>query len=198
MVAWVLRFVPYVRMVGLNGSMVTGWAREESDIDFLIIVKPGHIFLGRILTTAVTHLTGYRRHGNHVAGRICLNRYATADYLHIGPENAYHARVFHNLVPLFSTGRAYTRYLRANGWMAKEGYPLCPHEPVLQDSWASRMLRTFGEILLHPCAKMLERYCRKWQRARLNAEPLAEEPGSRIILSDNELCFHLVKIHHGQ
>ena len=191
--AWFVRFVPYVRMVGLNGSMVTGKLHEGSDIDFFVVLKEGRIFTGRVLVTLIVHLLGVRRHHALVAGRVCLNRYASDSFLVIQEENDYHARVFHNLVPLFSTHRAYERYRLANAWMDRLGHPLADHEPILKETYWSWLLRGTAEQLLAPFSQALEDWLRQRHLRRTAEDPRVRLPGSKVVISDQELRFHLAK-----
>ena len=86
--AKVLRFVPFLRMAGLNGSLVRGEENVSSDIDFLIIAKRGRLYTARFFAIILVHLTGYRRYADKVAGRICLNCYLSDDNPDISPKNS--------------------------------------------------------------------------------------------------------------
>lgn len=61
----------------MTGSLAEGRATNESDIDFFVQVEPGHIWVTRALVTLFIELAGIRRTDEKVAGRICLNWYAT-------------------------------------------------------------------------------------------------------------------------
>lgn len=80
--AWLVRCAPFVRKICLTGSMATSQAARASDIDFFIQVRPGRIWTARFLSTLLVFLTGHKRSANKVAGRVCLNWYATFD----GPQ----------------------------------------------------------------------------------------------------------------
>ena len=190
LVTHILRFIPYVRMVGLNGSMVTGTMHTESDIDLYIVLERGRIFTGRLLVTLTVQSLGLRRHGKHVAGRVCLNRYATPDLLSIGPPNEYHARVFSNLIPLYAHPGIYEMYRDSNKWMQKFGYSLPFHKPVMAGGLG---LQRVGEVLMSMLAPTTERWLRTWQQHRVATDPRVVEEGSRVVISDEELCFHLAK-----
>ncbi len=196
--AWWLRMVPYVRLVGLNGSLATGTFHERSDIDFFIVVKQGHIFTAKILTTLLVHILGIRRHGSHVAGRVCLNRFANEQFLDVTPHDAYHARVFHNLIPLYSSPVTYQTYIQANTWMQELGYPVTSHQIPLGNVSLARLIQVTLEFLLIPCAPFLERYFMTWQQNRAARDARADEPGSVVILTPQELRFHLAKEGHGR
>jgi hypothetical protein len=170
--------------------MATGSFHAGSDIDFFIVVAEGHIFLTRILTTLIVHLLGIRRHGSHIAGRICMNRYAADSFLAITPANAYHARVFHNLIPLYAVQPVYETYLTENAWMEEFGYPIVRHEPIFNRRlWLQRM----AERGIDPFAPLLERVCAAWQRSQAQRDVRVQQEGSVVILTPQELRFHLAK-----
>ncbi|HSI20115.1 MAG TPA: nucleotidyltransferase domain-containing protein [Verrucomicrobiae bacterium] len=194
-VAAVLRCVPFVRMVGLNGSMVTGTFRQQSDIDVYIVTKTGHIFLSRFLVTAVVALLGLKIRPNKEAGMICANRFAIEDFVEITPHDSYHARVFHNLIPLFVDGRAYQAFRAENQWMHEFGERLPLHQPALSRGMLSFLLQRLGELLLWWPA--LERWAERVQRARVSSDVRARHPESKVVISSKELRFHLPKKSHG-
>lgn len=190
-----LRLVPFVRMVGLNGSMVTGTFHEGSDIDLYIVTKDGHIFVTRVLVTILLRLIGVRRTKSRIAGKICDNRFAVASYVDITPHDDYHARVFHNLVPLFDEDDYYGQYRVKNEWMRAFDESLPYHRPVLGHNVVSFLIQRAGELLIGWSA--LEKYVTHLQYERFAHDAEAHEPGSKVMLSPKELRFHLPKKVHG-
>lgn len=75
----IIKSVPFTRMVALTGSYAEGCATKTSDIDFFIQVKPGHIFSTRFFVTLFLQWAGIRRTNDDIAGKICLNWFATYD-----------------------------------------------------------------------------------------------------------------------
>lgn len=71
--------VPFVEKVSLTGSLAEGRGTPSSDIDFFVQVSRGRLYVTRLLATVLIHLLGVRRHGDQIAGRICLNWFATFD-----------------------------------------------------------------------------------------------------------------------
>jgi len=187
--AWWLRFVPYVRLIGLNGSMVTGKVHPESDIDFYIVVEPGHIFFTRALTTLFAHLLGMRRHGEYVAGKLCLNRYASTDFTEITPHKLGDAQVFHNLIPLAARAEVYEKYVEENIWMKSFGYPVTIHQPLLKIPF----IQHFAEFLVTPFSGFAETFCQHWQENRAHHDARVTLPGSIVVLTAKELRFNLQK-----
>ncbi|AKM82147.1 TPA: nucleotidyltransferase domain-containing protein [Candidatus Berkelbacteria bacterium] len=194
-VAYWLQLAPFVRMVGLNGSLSRGEAKVTSDIDFLIIAQKHRIWICRFFVTLITELSGYRRQGEKVAGMICLNRYQTTDYLDVKPHNEYHARVFSQLIPLTDIDNTYSKYLKKNDWMKKENFPVVENRSLVSESRIMPSIRALGEkILSGSFGDNLEKILGKIQKKRiLTDKRTLESPKGRIRVSDKELCFHPIK-----
>lgn len=195
LVAHMLLLAPFIRMVGLNGSLTRGEAKKTSDIDYLVIIKSKRIWTGRAFVTILTHLTGLRRRDNYIAGRICLNRYQTDDYLTIFPHNAYHARTFSKLWPLLNISKTYEKYVQKNQWMEKRGYPFENNEENLQKNALFSALRQLNEFILSGyLGDIIENKLGEYQKKRImNNIKTITAPKGRIRVSDKELCFHPLK-----
>jgi len=118
----ILRFVPFLRMAALNGSIVRGVENKQSDIDILIIARAGRLYTCRAFATALIQLTGYRRHGQKIAGRICLNCYLNDKNPNIFPQRKSSARkvarAYKYLVPLVDDG-ILRKFFKVNKWFGK-------------------------------------------------------------------------------
>ncbi len=192
-VAKLLQITPFLRMIGVNGSMATGNIKPESDIDFLVITKSGRIWTTRFLVTLLTHFTGKRRYDRKISGRICLNRYQTDKFLEILPHNEYHGQVFSSLVPIFDL-EIYKDYQKANLWMEKFGYKveLGIKKIPIKNSILGNYLRNFGEWMLSSkFGDFVEKKLGDWQKKRIFKDiRTIKSPSGRIRISDRELCFH--------
>ncbi|TSC93313.1 MAG: hypothetical protein CEN91_248 [Candidatus Berkelbacteria bacterium Licking1014_85] len=73
----ILSRFPFVNMIALTGSMITGKITEKSDIDLFIQAEKGRLYLCRFLTTGFVWLIGKKRTNKKIAGKFCLNWYAT-------------------------------------------------------------------------------------------------------------------------
>jgi len=190
----VLQLVPFLRMIGLNGSLARGEASKESDIDFLVITKAGRIWTTRFFMVLLTQLTGFRRHGEKIAGRICLNRYQTDDFLEILPHDSYHGRVFSVLVPIFNKAATYKNYVNANRWMEQAGFKVKQGIEIrpLKNSAIFGYIQKFGEMLLGgKFGNFIEKKLKKYQEKRILKNPITHSsPEGRVRISDKELCFH--------
>jgi hypothetical protein len=196
-IAFLLSLVPFVRMVALDGSLAAGKATEKSDIDFFVVAKSGRIWSARILVTALVQLTGYRRYGQKIAGRICLNRYHSENFLLIRPKNRKNALDYRNFLIFWGSDKARKRYFQANDWIKKMGFSFKNQnqtsslgERILLDiAWLIQRLFEFSyDILLGDAG---ESALRNYQVRRILKNPHTESSSSeQIFVSDYELRFH--------
>ncbi len=191
-----LKFTPFIRMVGLNGSMMTNRMNKNSDIDFYIVTDANRLYITRTIATIIVHLSGWRRYGQKIRGRVCLNRFATVDALQITPNNNYHARVFSCLLPLVSINNTYEKYLQQNRWMNKTKYKLKHFQNKRTTKGLTTILRGFGELMMAGfLGDKLESILKNWQTKKIMSDSNAFIPGSRVKIKSNELCFHNKKNH---
>lgn len=115
--------MPFLRMLGLNGSMVRGEEKQASDIDFLVVAKRDRLYTARFFATILTELTGYRRKGELVAGRVCLNCYLPDDDLNITPVNPKSrekvAWAYKYLIALIDEGGYEEKFFKSNQWFTR-------------------------------------------------------------------------------
>lgn len=183
-------WLPGVRMVALNGSMVTGKFHSQSDIDLYIVSAKKRIYTARVLTLGLATILGIKRTKTKIAGRICLNRYAAEDFLEITPPNHYHAKVFYNQFPLFGTKDLVDKYISANQWMKRYNFYPYKYSPLHNPSLISFGVRWLCELIL---GQWFEQLAKNWQIKRVAKDPRAKAPGNVVILSEQELRFHLDK-----
>jgi predicted nucleotidyltransferase len=74
-----IKMVPFTRRVILTGSLAEGRGTEKSDIDFFVQVEDGQLYSTRFFITMLLQLAGIRRTDTDIAGKICLNWFATYD-----------------------------------------------------------------------------------------------------------------------
>ena len=206
-ISFFLQMVPYLRMVAISGSLAFGNGRQESDIDLLIAVKKGRIWLTRILITALTQLAGRRRHGNKNQDGICLNHYLSDDNLKIDYHSLYNAQTYIHLIPLIDKENTFLKFKQANSWISQYllSYPffqkntfnlkainLNPFLNFLVKLKEVGLNNFLGDSLEYLSKKWQLRHIKKTDQRRkekslqLNQGPI---PG-RIILDDSQLEFH--------
>ncbi len=98
--AALLASVPYLRMLGVTGSLAMKNGTRESDWDMFVVLRSGKIWIGRTILTGFLHFIGKRRHGNKIQDRACLNYFVTEDNLEIGTKDLFSAHEYRFFIPL--------------------------------------------------------------------------------------------------
>jgi hypothetical protein len=113
--------IPFIRMVGITGSLAMANSDREDDIDLLVITDSKRLWLTRFLTILATDLHRQRRHPgqNQVKDALCLNMFLDLDHLTIPDEerNLYIAHEITQVRVIFDRSRTFPRFLQANSWV---------------------------------------------------------------------------------
>ncbi|MFI5267328.1 MAG: hypothetical protein ACHQ7M_08135 [Chloroflexota bacterium] len=109
--AAIVATMPFVRMTAVTGSLAPGNARPGDDIDVLLVVTPGRLWLCRLLV--LTLVRALRLIGDE----LCPNFLLSESRLQIDGSAfpAYYARELSQMAPLFGAD-AYRALRLANGW----------------------------------------------------------------------------------
>lgn len=189
-IASILRFFPFVRMVGLTGSLSMKNADRGSDWDFFIVLRSGYIWTGRATVTALLHLFGLRRHGNHIAHRACLNFWVTTRSLEIRLKDLFSSSEYFFIIPLFGEA-VFRTFQQSNVWIRwfRPHFRVTrlPHVALLPDTSLARFSRMVGEILLAGLG--LESVLRRVQKRKIAANPKTNTSEGIIEATDEALVF---------
>lgn len=188
--AWWLRLIPFVRMIGVTGRLAMKNAQAKSDWDIFVVLKHGRIWTGRTLLTIFVHLLGKRRHGKKITDRVCLNFFVTDESLEVTTKDLFSASEYMFLFPLFGC-EVYERFQIRNQWIRsmKPTYALagsCPLKTI-SDSKASVAIRGAGEKILGFDA--LEKILKKIEKKKIMQNPKTAKEGSLISADDDALVF---------
>lgn len=176
-----LKFLPFVRGAALTGSQAMGPQRQGSDIDLLIVVEPGYLWLARTLVTAYFHVIGQRRHGAKIADRFCLNHYVAGPKKIKELQNLYTAWEYAKLRPLIGVEEVKDFQKQNHPWIRVffPNFSVLPswHEPA-------PAFRLFMERLLEGrFGAWAEKTLRGWQLPKIRQEKF-------ILVKEDELSFH--------
>lgn len=189
-VASIMRFFPFVRMVGLTGSLSMKNAERGSDWDFFIVLRSGYIWTGRATVTTLLHLFGLRRHGSHIAHRACLNFWVTTRSLEIWLKDLFSSSEYFFIIPLFGEA-TFRKFQQSNAWIRRFRphfrVTRLPHTALLPDTPLARFSRTVGEILLVGLG--LESVLRCVQKRKIAANPKTNISEGIIEATDESLVF---------
>jgi hypothetical protein len=109
---------PFVRGVGISGSLSKNFADDKSDIDLFIITEKDRLWIARTLMHCFKKLTFLANRQHHY----CMNYYVDEQQLQIAEKNIYTAIEINTLIPLegdvvfeqFYTANTWTRSLLPN------------------------------------------------------------------------------------
>ncbi len=183
-----LRFVPFVRMILITGRVAMKNAEKKSDLDLLLVFEKGHIFSGRFLTVILLSLLGKKRTERKIKNKICLNHFLSTD-LSTEVQDLFSAHEYVFMSPIFGA-QLYAKFFKKNAWIKKyqpnfEGSVLFVRE--IKDNKFSKSIRQFLEYLFS--FDFIENSLKKFQLAKIMANPKTQKAGGVIIHSDNELAF---------
>ncbi len=188
--AKILRIVPFVRMIGVTGSLAMKKGANDSDWDFFVVLRTGRIWTGRTLLTGLLHILGKRRHGGHTKDRACLNYFVTEDHLVIPTEDLYSANEYSMLIPLFGR-EAFTRFELRNRWIAGMKPNFLPTEALpswhVAETRKTLSVRCVLERLTDSDA--FEAWLGKWQKEKIMRNPKTSIEGGHIEATDGALVF---------
>lgn len=190
-----LRHIPFLEAVFVSGSLSIGNTDELSDLDVIIVVRAGHIWSVRFLTSLVLAFIRMRRtYTDTIApDKICPNHFITDESLRIPFQSLYTAQLYANLVPVFvSRAELQEQFQMQNEWLFHYLYHWQMDEALfISRRYHFRFVQWVGEKLLFgTIGKNAERFAKKYQEQLIAKRPLAVRPGGHLIYNDRELAFH--------
>lgn len=138
---------PFVRFVGISGSLSKGYATDDSDFDFFIVTAKNRLWICRTilhLFKKLTFLVG-REH------RFCMNYFVDTDALHLNEKNIFTAIELASLIPLHGSD-AYNELMESNPWMNEllpNGYVRFRKNGPIKNS--TGLLKKTTEFILNKC-----------------------------------------------
>jgi hypothetical protein len=194
-IVWWLRFVPFVRMIAVTGTLAMKNSERSSDIDFFVVLEKGRIWTGRLLVTLVVHLLGKRRYENKIKNRICLNYFIAAGSLGIKRQDLFAANEYSFIYPLLGFD-IYKKFGEANiGWIKKykpnfEYGDLKPAKYYVEHGQFSRFIQKFRENLINFLGgDRIESWLKKKQIEKIKRNPLTYKKGGYVEYNDENLVF---------
>lgn len=123
LLAKILRFIPYVRMLALVSSISTGNVKEDSDIDLFIVTQKNRIWLTRLLVVGVLKILRKRPTAQRKKDMFCASFFVSEDALNIesgsfGHDDISYQYYVASIVPLYETHKTYEKFLEANRWLS--------------------------------------------------------------------------------
>ncbi len=188
------QILPYLRSIQVSGSLAINNPKINSDIDLLIVAKPGRIWTARALLTLFAYLTKQYRHKGLTKDRLCLNHYLTENSLQVPHQSIYNAQTYFNLVPIAGSPELANQFQKSNQWLGKYlanySQPQKNYTRLVNKGWLNYLAGVIEFILDQRAGDWLELWLKKFQIRRIKKDPLTYQAGGRIIFTDQQLEFH--------
>jgi len=102
---------PYVRGVGISGSLSKNVADEHADIDYFVITKANRLWIARTIMHFFKKLTFITGHQHW----FCMNYFVDEKGLEIEEKNIFTATEMVTLLPMFGEP-TFKKFIEANQW----------------------------------------------------------------------------------
>ncbi len=165
---------PFVRGVGVSGSLSKNFAGEKADIDFFIITKANRLWLARTfmhLFKKLTFLTGTQHY-------YCMNYYVDETALQIQEQNIFTAMEIRTLLPVAGQVTL-EQFFSINNW-ADDYLPAClPRQQDKGDDRKHYLKQCTEWMLKNRLGNFLESYLFRLTQKRWNKKLLSEKRNNK-------------------
>lgn len=180
-----LRAVPFALAIAVTGSVAMDNATEKSDLDLLIIVKEGRIWIARIFTLLIIEMFGRRRENPKTNEKICLNFFTARD-TEVPIQNIAMANMLWRAIPLYG-GNIFAEFINKNYWIKKFLYADNKTYATNKISFAAQLMEY---CLNRRAGDRLEQFFKNWQYRRLVRKIATPQNLEHLILTDEILMLH--------
>lgn len=160
---------PFVKAIGISGSLSKNVADGKADFDFFIIANTNRLWIARTLMHCykkLTYLTG-RQH------RYCMNYYIDEKALMLEEKNIFIAMEIKTLIPV-AGGNTMEKFFAANQWTDK-WLPSCPFKKQAQPDPHNSFFKRIVEWICNLAGNSLDNFLmnitqRRWLHKRQNGK----------------------------
>lgn len=180
---------PFVRYVGISGSLSKGFADAKSDYDFFIITEENRLWISRTLLhmlKKLSFLVGQQH-------KLCMNYFIDETALDLEEKNIYTATELNSLIPVCGL-EMHGRLMDANAWVSRF-LPNYVREPAEADSSRTTVFKRCSSWLFDTaCPEKFNvflmrltdtKWRRKWAKQGYPAEDYDLAFKTRINISKN-------------
>ena len=189
------KYLPFIDLVFVAGSMAIGNVKEDSDFDLVIGTKENRLYTARFLALIFFMLTGAKRRKNISSGKqsknkLCFNHFVTPNsYKFSPPYNIYWQELYQNLVPIYGEEKIINQFFNANDWSGKRYFL----GDLRHNKDVSIIKLVIEKILAGKLGDFLEKILAYLQIQKINNGLKNETPGfkPRIKINQEELELYL-------
>lgn len=123
LIAKVLKIIPWIKLVGISGSLAMENSTKLSDIDLFVITTRNRLWLSRFLILSLFAFIGKRRRREETeveaAGKFCLNLLLDEEAISLNRKDLYAAHEILQMKVIWDRDQMYSKFLSANEWVFK-------------------------------------------------------------------------------
>jgi len=186
--AAVLATMPFVRMVGVTGSLAANNPYEPVDIDFLIIIENGKMWRVRALSRLLQLIDR-----KFIWRVLCVNYFLTPKALQLKDRRLYVAQELFQMVPLFGR-KEYQAFILANDWalaFLPNAAKACHRHDISVKPFSTILKKILQFVSAWPFGDMLEQWEGTRKMRRYNETDFLEGKWSKFTW---ECCGHRLYI----
>ncbi|HTI93879.1 MAG TPA: hypothetical protein VL727_24970, partial [Puia sp.] len=180
-----LYLFPYVRGIGISGSLSKHFADEQADIDYFIITRRNRLWIARTLMHLFKKMNYLRNRENWY----CMNYYVDEEALEIKEKNIFTATEMITLLPASGNG-GLVKFFDANDWTARYFPHYRTRQKEAKGPVPSSFLKTSLEKLLDNrwgdrLDDLLQRWTsRRWEKKEQRGD--RNKKGNRMSLQNEK------------
>jgi hypothetical protein len=118
-IAKTLSVIPWIKLIGVTGSVAAYNSEDNSDIDFFIVATKNRLWLTRLFTVMLLKSIGLYRTNKFPNGKICPNIYVDEQNLS-WPKNKRNLFIAQEIImmhPVLNRENIYFKFIKANQWL---------------------------------------------------------------------------------
>lgn len=164
---------PYVRGIGISGSVSKNFADDSADIDYFIITKSNRLWISRTILCLFIKIPLVKNRRRYY----CMNYFVDEASLTIEEKNIYTATELYTLIPVAGNG-SLEKFFKHNDWasiyLPNHKFPVIKKEINYPDPWVKRAIEylfnnKIGNWLDNYLMKLTtKRWKKKEEEKRLN------------------------------
>ncbi|MCB9798852.1 hypothetical protein H6758_03955 [Candidatus Nomurabacteria bacterium] len=197
-----IRWIPFLQAVFLCNQFEVS-TRDESDIDFLIVTKPGRIWVARFFCILVLGIMRLRIQKKTRKSKICLSFFISSDALDFSKlssrnDNVYFLYWIALLMPLYDPQQIFKKVMKENKhWLSEHiphtsEYTHINERFMVSDGRLSKYIKSFFEKAWEGSyGDLIQSQLKEIQMKKIQAKGLKlNDPEHNIVVNDDMLKFH--------
>jgi len=186
--AAIIAAFPFVKAVGVSGSLSKYFADEQSDIDFFVITQANRLWIARTFLHIFKKLTFIVHRQNY----FCMNYFIDDEEPAILEKNIYTAMEVATVLPLRDNG-IFDQFFKANNWVSVFFPNKYLHAPSVHTPARSWIKSVTEKLLNNQLGNSLDNFLMNQTARKWNAKTLSNKKDNKGMLMSMHVGKHFSK-----